>query len=76
MGLGSVGREILCFLDEPVLDLGSVDAAAALDAEALRENHLEGFERKCVMPEDGEGARGETGGGSCGLSDARGGMAS
>ena len=65
----------MCFLDELVLDLGSVETAAALDAEALRENHLEGFERNWVMPEDGEGTRGETGGGSCGLSDARGGMA-
>jgi len=46
MGLGSVGREILCFLVELVLDLGSVDAAAAFEAEALRENHFEDFERK------------------------------
>ena len=46
-----------------MLDLDSVDAAALeAEAEALREKRLEGFERKWVMPEDGEGARGETGG--------------
>ena len=54
MGLVSVGREILCFLDELVLDLGSVGAAVALDAEAPRENHLEGFGRNWVVPEDGK----------------------
>ena len=59
-----------------MLDFGSADGIAALDADALRENHLEGFVRKWVMPEDGEGARGDPGAGSCGLSDARGGMAS
>lgn len=40
-----------------------MDAAAALEDEALRENHLDGFKRNWVMPEDGEDARGETGGG-------------
>ena len=55
-----------------MLDLGSVDAAA-LETEALREKRLEGFERKWVMPEDGEGARGETGGrAGRALSNARG----
>lgn len=41
-----------------------MDASAALEAEALRENNLEGFERNWVMHEDGEGAQGETGGGA------------
>ena len=57
-----------------MLDLGSTDAAATLEAEALRENHFEDFERKCERPDEGEGARGEAGVGSCGLSEDRGGI--
>jgi len=50
-----VGREILCFLPEELLALGSDEATVLIfGLEALLVNHLEGFERKFVKPFDGE----------------------
>ena len=60
MGLGSVGREILCFLPPPELTLGrgSETAEGILDADALRLNHFDGRVKNCVKPDEGEGDRG------------------
>lgn len=61
IGLGSVGRDILCFLPEELLILGSEAAAMVLifGFDALLPNHLEGFERKFVNPFEGEVERGK-----------------
>lgn len=42
IGLGSVGRDILCFLPELVLALGSGVLAGSFEADALRPNHFDG----------------------------------
>lgn len=62
IGLGSVGRDILCFL--PVGVAGFCSAALLLltlirGAEALRLNQALGRERNCVNPDDGELDRGK-----------------
>lgn len=62
MGLGSVGREILC-LREPVLVIafGSALTEGIFEAEALRTNHAFGFERNWAKPDEGEAERGKPG---------------
>jgi hypothetical protein len=46
IGLGSVGCEILCFLADELLALGSVELPELdFGEETLRPNHLEGLER-------------------------------
>lgn len=60
MGRGSVGRDILCFLAEELLVLGSVATPPlSLGFELLRVNHLVGRVKNWVKPpDDGELARG------------------
>ena len=62
MGLGSVGCEILGFLAELVLDLGSVELVEERPVkeplEFERLNHLVGLDRNEVKPFDGDADRG------------------
>jgi hypothetical protein len=59
MGLGSVGRDIVCFLP-PLLTLGRESAIGGegFGFDALRLNHLAGFVKNWVNPEEGETERG------------------
>ena len=59
IGLGSVGRDILCFLPpELTLGLDSGTVGETFDADALRLNHFEGLVRNWVKPDEGEVERG------------------
>ena len=57
-GLGSWGLDILCFLGEGGTFCFDSEALDSRGAAALRPNHLLGFERNPVMPEEGELERG------------------
>jgi len=61
IGLGSVGREILCFLPpafELTLALASEGPGCTFDADALRLNHFDGLVKNCVKPDEGDAERG------------------
>jgi hypothetical protein len=49
----------LCFLALETLGLGSgLLVEGDFDAETLRLNHFEGFDKNCVNPDEGEAERG------------------
>lgn len=55
-----MGWEILCFLPPERLGLGSkLDVEGDFEAETLRLNHFEDFEKNWVKPDEGEAERGE-----------------
>ena len=51
MGLGSVGRDILGFLTELMLDRGSLAAETDRVSLDFFPNHFVGFDKKWVSPE-------------------------
>lgn len=59
IGLGSVGLDILCFLPELVLVLGSAATGEVFEPEGVLVNHLWGLLKNCVKLDDGDVERGK-----------------
>ena len=49
----------MCFLPPERLVLGSKFVEGGFEAEALRVNHFEGFDKNWVNPDEGDAERGE-----------------